>query len=147
MAGIRISPRLIERDAFPFAEREERRGYERGGKKSRIPDHITAVPLPYVEPTMTPERKLLVAVLDDAVMTILRHACSTERRGARLREEALTWIAGRRIGRVTFEQCCAAKDLDTEAVADGVARHLRSLIERGEHRIYKRSTHLTGGNT
>lgn len=59
------------------------------------------------------ERRLLFAVLEDAVTTYRRHARARDRSGRHAFEEARAWVASRDQGSVfSYESICDALDID-----------------------------------
>jgi hypothetical protein len=75
------------------------------------------------EPSLQPEKRLLLAVLESAVATYQRFARASSRRGRRLFGEVVTWMAAPEDeGIFAFENICAALDLDADYVRGGLAR-------------------------
>jgi hypothetical protein len=73
--------------------------------------------------TERPEKRLMLAVLQDAVTTLLKHA-GTERCGPRRRmREAEQWIAARNSDwPFSFENICGVLNLDAAALREGLRR-------------------------
>jgi len=70
-----------------------------------------------------PEKRLMLAVLEEAIATYQRHLMSTTRRSARLVEEVEEWVAG--VGGdwpFSFDNICAALDLEPEYLRAGMQR-------------------------
>ena len=70
-----------------------------------------------------PEKRLMLAVLEEAIATFQRHAVIGTKRSERLVEEVEEWVAG--IGGdwpFSFDNICAALDLDAEYLRAGMAR-------------------------
>ena len=79
-----------------------------------------------------PERRLMVAVLHDALDCLERYRSATSKEGHRLFHEAQHWFLAREAGwPYSFECICAALDLDSNAVRQclGVARETPSEAE------------------
>lgn len=82
-----------------------------------------------LEPSAYPEKRLMLAVLEDAVATYQRCAGSRDRRGQRLFHEAEEWIAtGESDWPFAFENICHALEIEPEFLRRGLAawkeRHL-----------------------
>ena len=81
------------------------------------------------------ERRLLLAVLEDGIRTLLKHARATHGRGFNLRREALTWLTTDDRGDVfAFENICETLGVDAtrlrsrvllESTGDAPARPLQ----------------------
>jgi hypothetical protein len=72
------------------------------------------------------ERRLLLAVLEDGIRTLLKHARATHGRAMNLRREALCWLtADDQADVFAFERICEALGIDAERL-----RH-RVLTEAG----------------
>lgn len=68
-----------------------------------------------------PEKRLLLAVLEDAVITYQRYATSTRRRGQRLFREAEAWIASDDVSwPCSFESVCDALGFDGRYLRQGL---------------------------
>ena len=70
-----------------------------------------------------PEKRLMLAVLEEAIATYQRHVMGTTRRSARLVEEVEEWVAG--VGGewpFSFDNICAALDLEPEYLRTGMQR-------------------------
>jgi hypothetical protein len=73
--------------------------------------------------TERPERRLMLAVLQDAVGTLLNHAGNARRGPRRLVREAERWIYARNADwPYSFENICAALNLDPAALREGLRR-------------------------
>ncbi len=83
----------------------------------------------------SPERDLLVAVLEDAMQCIERHAGAERAAERALCADAQRWMASRdRSWFFSFENVCAALDLDADAVRAGVTRaHERAAARAPVH--------------
>jgi hypothetical protein len=91
---------------------------------------LTGVPIDLVQPhvilsaphftppkTLAPERRLMMAVLDDAVRCVETYRGPTDARGRRLFHEAKQWLlAAEPYWPYSFERICAVLDLDANAV-------------------------------
>jgi len=88
----------------------------------------TLVPAQYfdrigADAAFQPEKRLMLAVLEEAIATFQRHAIGNTRRSERLVEEVEEWVAG--VGGewpFSFENICAALDLDAEYLRAGMIR-------------------------
>lgn len=77
----------------------------------------------------SPEQRLMLAVLEDAVYTILKHAGSSSKRGRRLVREVQRWLgASEPSWPFSFENICAVLGLDAVALR----QRLRCLQLQGE---------------
>ena len=66
---------------------------------------------------LTPERRLMMAVLDDAIRCVEKYRCSTDARGRRVFFEAKRWLLAEEPNwPYSFERICAVLDLDATAV-------------------------------
>lgn len=75
---------------------------------------------------ITPELRLMIAVLADAVWCLEKYRCPTDARGRRLFRRAQQWlVATEPHWPYSFVRICAALDLDASAVR----RHLRWALE------------------
>ena len=71
--------------------------------------------------TPEPERRLMIAVLEDGVQTYLKHVGATERRRRQLFDEADEWVESRETAWLySFENVCAVLDLDAEYLRRGL---------------------------
>jgi hypothetical protein len=67
------------------------------------------------------ERRLMVAVLEDAVTTYMKHAGATDPQRAELFTEAEAWIeSDDAVSFYSFENVCAVLDLDPEYLRRGL---------------------------
>lgn len=74
-----------------------------------------------------PERRLMLAVLEEAAAVLWKHAARRSRSSRRRLEEAVTWCNSDDVSwPFSFVNVCQALDLDTEWVRSG----LRSLQRR-----------------
>ena len=106
----------------------------------------TLVPAQYFDRMGTdaafqPEKRLMLAVLEEAIATFQRHTGSETRRGLRLVEEVEEWIAGNgQEWPFSFANICAALDLDPEYIRTGMTRwreNERRKAERGGPTVYR----------
>jgi hypothetical protein len=68
-----------------------------------------------------PEKRLLLAVLEDAVITFQRYATSTRRRGQRLFREAEAWIESDDVDwACSFQNICDALGFDSRYLRQGL---------------------------
>jgi hypothetical protein len=73
------------------------------------------------EPSLQPEKRLMLAVLESAVAAYQKNALATSRRGRRLFGESEEWIAQAEGGWVfSFENICGALRLDPESLRGGL---------------------------
>ena len=73
--------------------------------------------------TERPEKRLMLAVLQDAVSTLLKHAGSARSRPRRLMREAEQWINARNSDwPFSFENICGVLNLDAAALREGLQR-------------------------
>ncbi len=73
--------------------------------------------------TERPEKRLMLAVLQDAVATLIKHAGSAGRGPRRLVREAEQWIYAHNADwPYSFENICAALNLDPGALRQGLRR-------------------------
>jgi hypothetical protein len=64
-----------------------------------------------------PERRLMVAVLQDAIECIERHRCAKDRRRQRLFDEVRQWLLSEQTDWLySFARICEVLDLDANAV-------------------------------
>jgi hypothetical protein len=88
-----------------------------------------------------PEKRLMLAVLEDAIATFQRHFLSETPRGKRLVEEVKDWMAGAG-GEwpFSFDNICAALDLDPQCLRAGMDRwkhNERSKLLSGDPSLYR----------
>ncbi|HVN86675.1 MAG TPA: hypothetical protein VMW17_17715 [Candidatus Binatia bacterium] len=89
-----------------------------------LPEQYFAAPRPLY---LSPERRLMLAVLEEAVLTLLKHRGSATRRGDRLVRETERWIcAGEAPWPFAFVNICAALHLDADYVRNGLLTLVRS---------------------
>jgi hypothetical protein len=70
-----------------------------------------------------PEKRLMLAVLEEAIATFQRHVVAGTRRSQRLVEEVEEWVDGRGSDwPFSFENVCAALDIEAEYLRNGMAR-------------------------
>ncbi len=68
-----------------------------------------------------PEKRLLLAVLGDAVITFQRYTTSTQRRGRRLFQEAEAWIVSDDVcWACSFENVCDVLGFDSQYLRQGL---------------------------
>jgi hypothetical protein len=89
-----------------------------------LPEQYFSRPLPQA---LSPERRLMLAVLEEAVLTLMRHRADSRMRRRRLAHEAELWIMERNASwPFAFENICAALRLDP----DYLRRGLLQLVQR-----------------
>ncbi len=85
---------------------------------------------PFSERVLSPEQRLMLAILEDAVYTVLKYAGSRSRRARRLVRDAERWMARSEPWWLfSFENICAVLGLEAEAVRDRL-RRLQLRAER-----------------
>jgi hypothetical protein len=76
-----------------------------------------------IDASLQPEKRLMLAVLEDAVGTFQKHVTTPTRRGRRLLAEAEEWFASSdREWPFGFENICQALDLEPDYIRAGLAR-------------------------
>jgi hypothetical protein len=67
------------------------------------------------------EQRLMLAVLDDAIVSLQKNLFATSRRGRRIRHEIESWLTSTdKHSPFAFESICDALDLDPDYVRGGV---------------------------
>jgi hypothetical protein len=88
-----------------------------------------------------PEKRLMLAVLEEAIATFQRHALGADRRSQRLVEEVESWTSGAEADwPFSFENVCAALDLEPEYLRAGMARWKTAEVNRlnqGQPTLYR----------
>jgi hypothetical protein len=75
------------------------------------------------EAAFQPEKRLMLAVLEEAIATYQRHVSSQTRRSKRLVEDVEEWVNGTESeSSFSFDNICAALDLEPEYLRSGMAR-------------------------
>lgn len=70
-----------------------------------------------------PEKRLMLAVLQDAVATLLKHSGSNRPAGRRMVREVQQWITAREARwPFSFENICSALGFDAGAIREGLQR-------------------------
>jgi len=116
------------------------------------PDSASAV-LPiqfYPERREGGEKALLRAVLDDALLCLVRNSRIDSHRGRRLVQEDLDWINDNRQDYATaFVSICQALDLDVDYIRQGMKASLARRLAPDPEHILRRchSVHLRGTDT
>lgn len=83
---------------------------------------------------LAPERRLMIAVVQDAINCIAKYRFATDRRGRRLFNEGTQWLGSQETGwPYSFESICDVFGLDANAVRHrlGVAQEQRPVLVRG----------------
>jgi len=76
---------------------------------------------------LTPEHRLMIAVLDNALQSLEKYRFATKRRGRRLFGEVTQWLLAEETDwPFSFECICAVLDLDAQAVR----QRLRLVLAR-----------------
>jgi len=89
-----------------------------------LPEQYFAAPRP---PALSPERRLMLAVLEEAVLTVLKYRHDRGTHGRRLLRDVECWVAERDVSwPFSFDSICGALHLDGEYVRRG----LLALIHR-----------------
>ncbi len=94
-----------------------------------------------LEPSAFPEKRLMLAVLEDAVATFQRYVEARDRRGRRLFREAEEWVTSLDASwPFAFENICSALQIDAGYLRRGLAawkeKQLRSASSSGA-RVYR----------
>jgi hypothetical protein len=88
-----------------------------------------------------PEKRLMLAVLEEAIATFQRHALGADRRSQRLVEEVESWTAGADADwPFSFANVCAALDLEPEYLRAGMERWKAAEMNRvrqGQPTVYR----------
>ena len=97
------------------------------------------------DPRTEPEKRLMAAVLEEAVATLLNRAGDRSHEGSQLMEEARRWFASdERSGTFAFATICDVLGLDASCIRQALAaklaeyqRYIRRRIQagRGRHRV------------
>jgi hypothetical protein len=89
---------------------------------------------------LQPERRLMLAVLEDAVLAYQRFSCATTRAGARAFLEAQSWIeSDDLIWPVSYRNVCDTLGLDSDALRSGLrAWRARARALPAEERMHLR---------
>jgi len=73
--------------------------------------------------SLQPEKRLMIAVLEDAVSDFQKYATASSGRGRRLFADADTWLESTATDRpLDFENICQALDLDPSFIRGGLRR-------------------------
>jgi hypothetical protein len=94
---------------------------------SRLFEPDTILPVQYsdrttLEPSAYPEKRLMLAVLEDAVATFQRYVNARDRRGQRLFREAEEWFTSEANDwPFAFENICNALSIEAEYLRRGLA--------------------------
>jgi len=88
-----------------------------------------------------PEKRLMLAVLEEAIATFQRHALGSDRRSQRLVEEVESWTSGAEADwPFSFANVCAALDLEPEYLRAGMERWKAAEMNRvrqGQPAVYR----------
>jgi len=85
-----------------------------------LPTQFYGAPSPAAQ---QPEKRLMLAVLEDAVVTLYKHAGDDRARAQRLVREVLQWIEARnQRWPFSFENICAALNLNASALRQRLRR-------------------------
>lgn len=111
---------------------------------SRLIEADTILPEQYFqrlgqEHSIFPEKRLMLAVLEDAVATFQRYVGSKHRRGQRLFQEAEDWIHAKEGDwPFAFENICATLDIGAEYLRNGLVRWKERQLSRDPGaRVYR----------
>ena len=106
----------------------------------------TLVPAQYFDRVGTdaafqPEKRLMLAVLEEAIATFQRHAIGHTRRSQRLVEDVEEWVSGAS-GEwpFSFDNICGALDLDADYLRAGMMRWKeaeRRKAQQGRSTVYR----------
>jgi hypothetical protein len=93
---------------------------------------------------LMPEKRLMAAIVDDAVNCFLRYRFATDPRGRRLFREAEEWLMnGDRCWAFSFESICDTLGLDAGCLRKGLRQwHARRSEAVEERRIAPSVSHL-----
>ena len=90
-------------------------------------DHVAT------EAAFQPEKRLMLAVLEEAIATFQRHVSAETRRSKRLVEDVEEWVSGTQSEwPFSFDNICAALDLDPQYLRTGLERW-KSAQTRKQH--------------
>lgn len=94
-----------------------------------------------LEPSAFPEKRLMLAVLEDAVATFQRYVVTMDRRGRRLFRESEEWVTSQDASwPFAFENICSALQIDPDYLRRGLEawkeEQLRVATPSGAH-IYR----------
>jgi hypothetical protein len=90
---------------------------------------------------LTPEHRLRIAVLDEAIQCVEKYRLATDSRGRRLFDEAKQWLlAGETHWPYSFKRICAVLDLDVTVVR----QHLRLAAEQAPASVSREMQVTTG---
>ena len=96
--------------------------------------------------SLVPEKRLLLAVLEEAIATVQRYVVDERRRGRRLCREAEGWVLSDDVNwPCTFRRICDALGIDPDYLREGVMRwtaRRRANVSDG-HQYYKRLRRLS----
>jgi hypothetical protein len=96
------------------------------------------------------EKRLLLAVLEEAVATVQRYVVDERRRGRRLYREAEAWVLSDDVSwPCAFRNICDALGIDPDYLREGVMRwsaRRRARVSDG-HQHYKRLRRIFGSRT
>lgn len=74
------------------------------------------------------ERRLLLAVLEDGVRTVLKYAAATRGRGRRLQREALSWmLSDAHTDVFAYASICEALEIDPDRLRGRVLERVRAV--------------------
>jgi len=122
------------------AEPERSAGLRHGGGVDLEPDAVLPsqfYPRILIDASLQPEKRLMLAVLEDAVGTFQKYACSRERFGQKLFDDAETWFEeDDHEWPYSFLNICNALSLEIE--------YMRAGLRRWKDR--QRARQLQGGN-
>ena len=99
---------------------------------------------------LVPEKRLLLAVLDEAIAAVQRYVVDERRRGRRLYREAEAWILSDDMSwPCTFRRICDALGIDPDYLREGVMRWSARRRANGSdgHQHYKRLRRLSASRT
>jgi len=100
--------------------------------------------------SLVPEKRLLLAVLEEAIATVQRYVVAERRRGRRLYREAEAWVLSDDVSwPCTFRRICDALGIDPDYLREGVMRwsaRRRANVADG-HQYYKRPRRLSGSSS
>jgi hypothetical protein len=84
----------------------------------------------------SPERRLMLAILEDAVLTVLKHSGKPGKRARRLVREVERWVALHDTSWIfSFESICSVLDIDAGAMRNSLRRSQLRAEQSGAARV------------
>jgi hypothetical protein len=85
-------------------------------------------------PALTPERRLLAAILRDAIDCYMRYCCAKSRREKKMQQETEEWFFGDGEGVFSFENVCEILKLSPGYIRRGLLRYKQRPSQNGGSR-------------